>query len=403
MRFKSSNLGALVAGFAALGAVGSVLVTRQPEFQSRWALDPADWGWVLFATGLGSVLAYPINRWFFRRLGSRTMMSRFGIAGGAVMALIPWLPGLPGLLLGMFAQGMIYNGVSLAVNHQAAQCELRENVRMMGRLHATFYVGTMFSAFVSGLLAAIELALPAHMAAIGLLAAVLHRRAAAQLPRAPLSTAAVAGTAIPAGGWQILGILAAAHGIVESGIMGWSAIYLNQSLNSGESVAGLALAVFAGAMAAGRFATDAVVTRFGPAPVIVTGALACGLALGATAAFESVTTTIFALAVSGIGLAAAAPIIFSAAGRMGGEALALIMSVGALGGLFGPLVLGQVAKIVSLGTVMTVLAAISLLMAWQARALRETAAAGAVTAAVGNTVGWETERPSGAGEAAGRQ
>ncbi len=371
MRSPSPYLGALVTGFASLGVVGSVLVTRQPEFQQRWALDAADWGWVLFATGLGSVLAYPINRWFFRRLGSRTMMSRFGIAGGAVMALIPWLPDLPGLLLGMFAQGMIYNGVSLAVNHQAAQCEVRENVRMMGRLHATFYVGTMISAFVSSLMAALALALSLHMAAIGLLAAVLHARAARQLPPAPVAAGATSGAAVPAGGWQTLGILAAAHSIVESGIMGWSAIYLNQRLHSGESVAGLGLAVFSGAMAIGRFATDAVATRFGSGRVIVIGALACGVALGVTAASASVSTTMVALAVSGFGLAAVAPILFSAAGRMGGEALALVMSLGAVGGLLGPLLLGQVAKIVSLGTVMSALAAVGLLMAWLARGLRE--------------------------------
>lgn len=401
MRFLSLDLRALIIGFASLGAVGSVLVTRQPEFQSRWALDAADWGWVLFATGLGSVLAYPINRWFFRRLGSRSMMSRFGIAGGVVMALIPWMPGVPGLLLGMFAQGMIYNGVSLAVNHQAAQWELRENARMMGRLHATFYLGTMISAFVSSLLAAVGLALPLHMAAVGLLAALMHRRAAAQLPPAPAPTGPAASTAVPAGGWQTLGILAAAHGIVESGVMGWSAIYLNQGLDSGESVAGLALALFAGAMAVGRFATDAVVTRFGPAPVIVFGALASGLALGATAAFQSVATTMFALAVSGFGLAAAAPIIFSAAGRMGGEALALIMSLGAFGGLLGPLLLGQIAKIVSLGAVMTALAGVSLLMAWQARALRELAVSGSASAAVGEAVGEARIGDVGAGDGPG--
>lgn len=380
MRRPSGPLWGLINGFAMMGVVGSVMATRQPEFELRWALDPADWGWVLFSAGLGSVLAYPINRWFFRRLGSRTMISRFGTAGGAVLALIPWLPGLAGLMLGIFAQGMIYNGVSLAVNHQAAQWELRTNARMMGRLHATFYVGTMFSAFVSGLLAATGLALPVHMAVIGLLAAVSHRWAARQLPRAPLASGDIESPPIPVGGWQTLAILAAAHGVVESGIMGWSAIYLNQALNSGESVAGLALAVFAGAMATGRFATDAVVTRFGAARVLVTGAVACGLALGATAAFQSVSVTVLALAISGFGLAAAAPIIFSAAGRMGGEALALIMSLGALGGLFGPLVLGQIAKIMSLGSVMAMLAVIGLIMAWQARNVSEGGADAAAAA-----------------------
>ena len=109
MRLPSLSLRALITGFASMGVVGSVLMTRQPEFQSLWSLDAAEWGWVLFAVGFGGVMSFPINRWFLARIGSRAMIGRFGIAGGVVMALIPWLPGLEGLLAGMFLQGMIYN------------------------------------------------------------------------------------------------------------------------------------------------------------------------------------------------------------------------------------------------------------------------------------------------------
>lgn len=375
------SLSALASGFVTLGIVTSVLMTRQPEFQARWALDAGEWGWALFAGGLGGVLAYPINRWFLARLGSRGMISRFGIAGGVTMALIPWLPGLPGLLLGLFLQGMIYSGVSVAVNQQAAEWELRNSTRMMGRLHATFYVGSMLSAFVSSALAAIGLALWLHMAVVGLIAALLHCWTARQLPPDLLPAGGGTLSPIPPGAWQALALLAACHGIIESGIMGWSAIYLHQGLQATESAAGLGLAVFSGAMAVGRFLTDGMVLRFGPARVIAAGALACGVALGTSAALGALPVAMAGLAVSGLGLAAAAPIIFSAAGRMGGQTLALVASFNAVGGLLGPPVLGQIAKMVSFGAVMAVLSAICLVMAWHARALREAAVGKAVAVA----------------------
>jgi hypothetical protein len=268
---------------------------------------------------------------------------------------------------------MIYSGVGVAVNQQAAEWELRHATRMMGRLHATFYVGSMLSAFVSSALAAIGLALWLHMAAVGLLAALLHCWTARQLP--PDAPAGEGGALrpIPPGAWQSLAVLAACHGIVESGVMGWSAIYLHQGLQASESAAGLGLALFSGAMAVGRFLTDGMVSRFGPARVIAAGALACGAALGSSAALGALPAAMCGLAVSGLGLAAAAPIIFSAAGRMGGQTLALVASFNAVGGLLGPPVLGQVAKIMSLGAVMAVLAAVCLMMAWHARALCDTA------------------------------
>lgn len=360
---------ALINGFAALGAVGSVLVARQPEFQSRWGLDAAEWGWVLFAAGLGGMLAYPVNKWFLVRWGSRKMLHRFGTAGGVVMAVIPWLPGLHGLLLGMFVQGLIYNGVGVAVNHQAVQWELRSSARMMGRLHATFYVGSMFSAFVSGVLAATGLALTVHMAAVGLLAALFHRHAAKSLPRALPPEPDLARSATVQEAWLPLGVLAACHSVVESGIMGWTAIYLHQTMGAGEGTAGIGLALFAGAMALGRFGSDAVVMRLGPAPVIIGGASACAVALGVSAVLASLTFALAALIACGFGLAAAAPIIYSAAGRLGGDVLARVFAAGAVGGLLGPLVLGQIAKMASLDAVMLVLAAASAGMAWQSRIL----------------------------------
>ena len=65
--YLAGPIAALVTGFAALGAIGSILMTRQPEFFHRWALDNVEWGWALFSAGLGGVLAYPLNRWVLGR------------------------------------------------------------------------------------------------------------------------------------------------------------------------------------------------------------------------------------------------------------------------------------------------------------------------------------------------
>lgn len=364
-------LWALVTGFAALGGVGSVLMTRQPEFYHRWGLDNAEWGWVLFSGGLGGVLAYPLNRALLLRWGSRTMLHRFGTAGGIVLALIPWLPGLPGLLAGLFLQGMIYNGVSVAINHQAAQWELRQGRRMMGRLHATFFIGSVLSAFISGLLAAAGVNLAVHMAAVGLLAALVHRAAAATL-RAEVTPPPDQVDVRPAAdAWLGLGLLLCWCTVLESGVMGWASVYLSQALHAADSVAGFGLAVFSGAMALGRLASDGLVNRYGGARLVRLGGCLCAAALLLAAWLQAMPLALLAFAVTGLGLAAAAPVIFSAAGRMGGEALALVAGLGALGGLLGPLLLGRVASLLSLEWVLSLLAAVSVVIAWQARVLGE--------------------------------
>ena len=52
LKYIAGPLWALVTAFAAMDVVGSVLMTRQPEFFHRWGLDNAEWGWAPFsATG----------------------------------------------------------------------------------------------------------------------------------------------------------------------------------------------------------------------------------------------------------------------------------------------------------------------------------------------------------------
>jgi len=363
-------LWAMAYGFAALGAVAGVPMSRQPEFFLHWSLSNADWGWVLFSAGLGGVLAYPLNRRLLVRWGSRPMLARFGTAGGATMMVMPWLPGLAGLLAGVFLQGALFSGAGVAINHQAAEFEARQGRRVMGRLHATYFVGGVASAMASSLLASLDVGLAAHMAAIGLLLAWLHRSAAASLgavaTAAPLTLEVHAPLPACARG---LGLLFGLCAVLESGVMGWASVFLNQQLKADESVSGLGLAVFSAAMALGRLFSDRLVAHLGPARLVRGGALLCALALALAAGLKLLPVAMLAFAATGLGLAAAAPTIFSAAGRISGETLAFVAGMGALGSLFGPLLLGRVATLASLGWVLVALAAVSLLVARQARVL----------------------------------
>jgi len=368
-------LWAMVNGFAVLGAVASVLVTRQPEFFRLWSLTRSDWGWELVAAGLGGVLAYPVNRWVLARWGSRTMFLRHGTAGGVILALVPWLPGFPGLLAGIFVQSVIFSGVGVALNHQASELELHQGRRVMGRLHATFYVGSVASALLSSLLGALEVSLAIHMAAVGALTVWLNRSAACSLDVLPPSApVAVENPRHDEGAGVALGLLFGWSMVLEGGVMGWASVYLNQSLGASAGVSGIGLAVFSASMALGRLCCDGLVVRYGAVSLMRTGGIACAFALAVAAGLQFVPVAFLAFAITGFGLAAAAPVVFSVAGRVSGETVALVAGIGAIGGLLGPLLLGRVASHLSLNWVLGTLALVSLVIAWQASALAERSA-----------------------------
>ena len=335
-----------------------------------WGLDNLQWSWVLLAAGVGGIASYPGNRWLLRRWGSVLLLRRLGIAGGAVIALTPWLPGLHGLLAGIFMQGMLYAGINVAINHLASRMEVQQTRRMMGSHHAAFYLGAMLAALAGSAWFAAGLPLPLHMLLVGMLVAAIHGFASHALVDEPRPASAQAAASRLSGfGWR-LGLLATCAAVAEGGIGGWTSIYLHQSLGASARVTGFGLAVFTGAMALGRILCDRLAERFGAARLVGIGALCAGAALIAAAGIHTVPAMLIALGVAGLGMAAVFPMLFSIGGRLGEQTVAAIAGMGALGGLLGPFLLGRIAASVSLEAVIWAVAAVNAAIVWQAGALR---------------------------------
>ncbi len=362
---------ALTACFIAFGVVANTLFARQPSFQDMYALDNGEWGWVLFALGLGGLSAFPLNRWLLARWGSQVLIRRAGTAQGLWLIALGWLPGLPGLLVGLFVHGTLFNAINTAINSQAAQLEANSGQRMMGRLHAVFYLGTTVSALVSGVLVASGLPLRAHLLLVGLLILLCFRLAARPLMPAKAQAEPTRGFALPAGPVLAIGGLTACAAIAEGGLNGWIPLYLHRALGTSESVAAFGLAGFTGAMMVGRFLADGFAERFGPVRLVSTGATMAGLALALAVWANSLPMMLVALVITGLGQAATFPLAFSAAGRLGGDAIPGVASMGSGGSLIGPFLLGRVAATLSLPAVVLTVSGGLLLVASQARALRQ--------------------------------
>ena len=115
-----------VASFIGLGVTFATLMSRQPALQAEYGLNAGDWGWCLLAAGAGGVSAYPITRWMLLHQGSRALLTCNGILLGLGLALLPWWPGgLATLLPALFCQGLLMNGLNVAVNSQAVHFENR--------------------------------------------------------------------------------------------------------------------------------------------------------------------------------------------------------------------------------------------------------------------------------------
>jgi fucose permease len=158
--------------------------------------------------------------------------------------------------------------------------------------------------------------------------------------------------ALPSRGVVLLAILCLLVMVTEGAMADWGGLYLRQDLGASAALAALAYSFFTAGMTVGRVAGDAVNHRIGPVALLRWGALLTGIPLGALLLIGQPAAALAGLFLVGLGVANGVPLMFSAAGRQPdtppGPGIAAVSSMGSLGFLAGPPVIGFLADAISL-------------------------------------------------------
>jgi MFS family permease len=160
----------------------------------------------------------------------------------------------------------------------------------------------------------------------------------------------------------------------EGAVLDWSAAWLRGDLGASPSVAATAFAAFSAAMAVGRFGGDWLRHRWGAAVLVRASAAIAAIGLGSALLIATPLAAVVGFAGVGLGLSNTVPVLFGAAGRMPGAqpgaAIAATASVGYVGFLVGPPLIGLVAQLSTLGTALGLLVLACALVAAFARLVR---------------------------------
>jgi MFS family permease len=150
----------------------------------------------------------------------------------------------------------------------------------------------------------------------------------------------------------ILGIIAFCVMMGEGAMADWSALYLRHVMGTSEGLAAVGYAVFSIAMALGRFWGDRLSVRFGPVSLVRGGGALATAGLLLVLGGPQSLYALLGFAAVGAGFATIVPQVFSAAGRasggVAGAAVASVTTIGYLGFLLGPPVIGFAAEHVGL-------------------------------------------------------
>lgn len=155
-----------------------------------------------------------------------------------------------------------------------------------------------------------------------------------------------------------LGVIAFVLLLAEGVAADWSALQAREHLDVSESDAALAFGAFSATMTLGRFLADRVSGAIGPVAILRYGSLLAAAGFAVVIASPWLPLTLVGWAMCGLGLAGGVPQIFTAAGNLGGTTAATDMSrvftIGYLGLLAGPAVIGWLTALVPLTAALAV-------------------------------------------------
>jgi predicted MFS family arabinose efflux permease len=338
--------------FFVAGVLFATWGVHVPTVKLHYGLGEQTLAIAMLAAGVGSVVTLTqAGRWVGRHGPRRAAIASGTLCAISVMALLS-SHSYAALLLLMVAFGIGNSLFDVSVNAAASDLERLSGRSLMSGFHGMFSLGGMAGAAVGSLLLARQVAPMAHLIAVGLCCvlaiavagSVMLRNAAGNSHDGPAFE-------LPRGVLALLGILAALGLIAEGAMYDWSVLYMTQELHSHPGFAALAYASFSAAMAIARFGGDWVRERVSPGVLISSSAALAAVAMAAVLLTAHPVVALVGFALVGLGFANVVPVLFSAAARVDANpahGIAVVASLGYLGMMAGPPLIGFIAEHASL-------------------------------------------------------
>jgi hypothetical protein len=346
---------AITAVFFVNGALFASWASRIPALSDRVGAGTGVLGLALLAPAVGAVVAMPLVGRLLPGRSSRTFC-RVAVAGLMAAILLPALArSVPALAVALLVVGAANSTLDLVMNAQGVSIERHLSRPILSSLHAAFSFGGFAGAGLGALAAALTVAPLPHLAVAALLFGVPGVIATASL----LEHDEDADARAPKLHWRrvpprlaLLGAACFFCLMAEGGASDWSAKLVRDGLAGTAALGAITYATFSIAMGAGRLVADRLWARWGSAGLLRRSGALAGLGLAAGLAPATAPAAIAGFAALGLGLAGVIPTLFRAGadepGVSTGPALAVVSSLGYLGFLAGPPLIGGLAQLTSL-------------------------------------------------------
>jgi len=350
------------------GVIIATIASRLLRIQDLYGLNDKQLGFLLLTMSIGAFIGMPITGWLIHKYKSHTVTGLTGWLLPIAFILIPWMPVWGLLFIPFFIVGVTNGIMDVGMNAQAVEVEKIWQRSIMTFFHALFSVGMLVGAGIGNLCVSYDVEPFDHFLGVGIFAVVLLSMTSAYLLKdESTSQEDEVLFALPKGALIGLGFIAFCCMLGEGAMADWSSIYMERIVEASKSLQVAGLIAFTGMMALARFVGDTGRERYGDKKMMVLGAITSLIGIVLIITLLHPWLVILGFGLVGLGLANIVPIVYSLAGNFPGIApgvgIAMATTIGYMGFMVGPPLIGFISDAVDLQFALSILSGLFLVMA----------------------------------------
>ncbi len=280
------------------------------------------------------------------------------------------------LLVALFCFGSSRNLMNISVNAQSIGVQQLYEKPIITTFHGVWSLAGFAGAATGSLMVSAGVAPAYHFNIVGmLLTACVFYAFPNSLQLLPDAKTRKQGFALPDASLVKFGLISFASMACEGTMYDLSGIYFKKAVHVSGGMVTVGFAVYMIAMTAGRFAGDRLVSRVGIKNMLTCSGLLISSGLLLAAVFPYPFIAGFCFMMVGFGVSCVIPLVFSMAGTSktlgSGPAIAAVSTIGYLGFLIVPPVVGYIAQTAGLRWSFALIAVIGASITWMVAGLKQ--------------------------------
>ncbi|GAL85032.1 major facilitator family transporter [Sporocytophaga myxococcoides] len=334
------------------GLCFSSWASRIPDIQQKLKLTEVSLGMVLFALPIGLLASMPLSGWLTARYGSSKIVLGAILSYGLILSFIGLAEDKYELILALFLFGVASNTVNIAVNTQALIVEALYHRSIMASFHGLWSLAGFSGAALGSFMISKGNSPQLHFFIVTLFIFCAAAIVSFFIPKAVRKENKGPLFVLPDKSIFIYGLIAFCCMTCEGAMFDWSGVYFKKVVLAEKGWIGIGYSAFMSTMALGRFFADSYTTRFGLKQTLFVSGLLITVGLLTAIIFPTLYIAIAGFLLVGFGVSSVVPLAYGAAGKSTKVpteiALTAVASIGFIGLLIGPPLIGLFAGLTSL-------------------------------------------------------